>query len=116
MRGAVNVAPDGAISLSRTLRLCGRPSVPIPHPLFEPALDARSATGSAPAGCYGDGVRLLRYGRGVDNRRLREEVGYEPAYDAVGAVRDFADKIGGRRVGPILHPGALAGGSRGHRP
>ena len=28
---------------------------------------------------YGDAVRLLRYGRGVDNSRLRNELGFEPA-------------------------------------
>ena len=60
-------------------------------------------------GLLGDGVRLLRYGRGVDNRRLREEVGFEPRYDAVAAVRDLAAKTRGRRLGPELHPGALAG-------
>ena len=30
VRGAVNVAPDGSISLSRALRLLGRPAVPLP--------------------------------------------------------------------------------------
>jgi hypothetical protein len=53
-------------------------------------------------------VRLLRFGRGVDNRRLREELGYQPRFDAVEAVRDFAAKSNGRRVGPALHPGSLA--------
>ena len=56
-----------------------------PHPASRPA--ARScrspirssgprssgwASASGPARCYGDGVRLLRFGRGVDNRRLRD--------------------------------------------
>jgi hypothetical protein len=54
-------------------------------------------------------VRLLRFGRGVDNRRLREEIGYEPRFDAVGAVRDFAAGATGRRIGPSLHVGDLAG-------
>ena len=59
-------------------------------------------------------MRLLRYGRGVDNRRLREEVGYEPRYDAVGAVRDFAAKTGGRRLGPEPRtPARSPGGSAG---
>jgi hypothetical protein len=57
----------------------------------------------------GDAVRMLRYGRGVDNRRLREEVGYEPRFDAEEAVRDFAVKTEGRRIGPRLHAGTLAG-------
>jgi UDP-glucose 4-epimerase len=107
VRGAVNVAPDGSISLSRILRLCGRPSVPVPHPLFGPAIGRLNRRLGA-GGLLDDGVRLLRYGRGVDNGRLRTEVGFEPRYDAVAAVRDFARRARGRRIGPDLHPGALA--------
>ena len=107
VRGAVNVAPDGAISLSRTLRLLRRPALPIPHPLFEPALRRLGQQLGAEA-LYGDGVRLLRYGRGVANRRLREEIGYAPRFDAVAAVRDFAARTASRRVLPNLHPGTLA--------
>jgi UDP-glucose 4-epimerase len=108
VRGPVNVAPDGAISLTRTLRLLGRPAVPIPAPLFAPLMERFNSELGA-AGLLGDGVRLLRYGRGVDNRRLVEEIGYKPRYDAVGAVRDLATKAASRRIGPSLHPGALAG-------
>ncbi len=108
VRGPVNVAPDGAISLSRLLRLAGRPNLPIPHPLFAPAVERLGRRlGAGPL--YGDAVRLLRYGRGVDNRRLREEIGFEPRFDAEGAVRNFVARIDGRRIGPRLHPGALAG-------
>src|SRR6476619_3803372 len=108
VRGAVNVAPSGSISLSRILRLARRPSLPIPHPLFGPAMERLGRQlGAGPV--YGDGVRLLRFGRGVDNLRLRTEVGYEPRFDAVATVRDFAAKSRGRRVGPSLHPGDLAG-------
>ena len=60
-------------------------------------------------GLIGDWVRLLRYGRGVDNRRLLEEVGFEPRFDAVGAIGDLAAETRGRRVGIPMHPGALAG-------
>jgi hypothetical protein len=52
---------------------------------------------------------LLRFGRGVDNTRLRTEISYEPRYDAEEAIRDFAATSTGRRVGPALHPGDLAG-------
>lgn len=105
VRGAVNVAPTGAISLSRTLRLMRRPALPIPHPLFAPMLERLGRRLGAGA-VYGDAVRLLRFGRGVDNRRLLEEVGYEPRFDAEGAVRDFAAKTDGLRIGPALHPAA----------
>ena len=107
VRGPVNVAPDGAISLSRTLRLARRPTLPIPHPLFEPAL-TRLGDRLGAGALYGDAVRFLRFGRGVDNARLRDEVGYEPSHDAEETVRAFAAGIGGRRIGPSLHPGTLA--------
>jgi UDP-glucose 4-epimerase len=107
VRGPVNVAPSGAISLSRALRLARRPTLPLPHPLFEPAL-ARLGRMLGVGALYGDAVRFLRYGRGVDNRRLREDLGYEPRFDAEGTVRDFAATTRGRRIGPTLHPGALA--------
>ena len=58
---------------------------------------------------YGDAVRLLRFGRGVDNRRLRTELGYEPRFDAVDAVRDFGERAGGVRVAPVRGAGALIG-------
>ena len=106
VRGPVNVAPSGAISLSRILRLARRPSLPVPHPIFGPAL-ARLGDRLGTGSLYGDAVRLLRFGRGVDNRRLREEVGYEPAYDAEGAVREFAARTRGRRIGPAVHPASV---------
>src|SRR5688572_9630190 len=65
VRGAVNVAPSGSVSLSRALRLARRPSVGIPHPLFEPAL-SRLGDRLGVGKLWGDAVRLLRYGRGVD--------------------------------------------------
>lgn len=108
VRGPVNVAPSGAISLSRILRLCGRPAVPIPPPVDAAVLSRlgrRIGTGEV----YNDALRLLRYGRGLDNRRLRDEVGFEPRFDAVAAVRDFAEKVKGRSVAPIPTAGALLG-------
>jgi UDP-glucose 4-epimerase len=115
VRGAVNVAPTGAISLSRILRLGRRPALPVPHPLFRPLL-ARMGQGLGTGPLLDDAVRLLRFGRGVDNRRLRQEVGYEPRFTAEGAVRDFIAKTGGRRIGPRLHPGSLAGRLAGMGP
>jgi UDP-glucose 4-epimerase len=106
VRGAVNVAPSGSISLSRALRLTRRLAVPVPHPLFEPAL-SRLGRELGAGVLYGDAVRFLRFGRGVDNRRLRHELGCEPRFDAEGAVRDFAARIRGRNVVPAIHPGAL---------
>jgi UDP-glucose 4-epimerase len=113
VRGAVNVAPTGAVSLSRILRLARRPALPIPHPLFEPTV-ARLGGAIGAGALLGDGVRLLRFGRGVDNRRMLDDLGFEPRLDALGAVRELAHKLDARRVAPPLHPGSwlgrLAGG------
>jgi UDP-glucose 4-epimerase len=108
VRGAVNVAPTGSISLSRVLRISGRTELPLPHPLFGPAmrgLGERIGAGQL----HGEAMRLLRFGRGVDNRRLREELGYEPKYDAVAAVRDFAERSAGLRLAPAPSLGMLLG-------
>ncbi|MFL5892619.1 MAG: NAD-dependent epimerase/dehydratase family protein [Solirubrobacterales bacterium] len=107
-RGAVNVAPSGSISLSHILRLMRRPALPIPHPLFGPALERLGRRiGAGPI--YGDGIRLLRFGRGVDNARLTREIGYVPRFDAEATIRDFAAKSRGLRIGPSIHPGDLIG-------
>lgn len=106
VQGPVNVAPDGTVSLSRLLRLAGRPSLGLP-PLISGPIIKRLGRQLAAADMYRDAELLLRYGRGCDNRRLREEVGYEPAFDTEGAVREFAGKTNGRRrisAGP--HPGS----------
>lgn len=106
VRGAVNVAPDGAISLSRLLRVIGRPSIGLP-PVIGGPLIKRLGRQLAAADMYRDAELLLRYGRGCDNRRLREEVGYEPAFDTEGAARDYAGRSNRTRsllAGP--HPGA----------
>lgn len=105
VRGAVNVAPSGAISLSRILRICGRAELPVPHPLFGPAL-RRLGGGLGTAPLEEDAVRMLRYGRGVDNARLRTELGYVPRFDAVAAVRDFARRSAGFKLAPLPSLGA----------
>jgi UDP-glucose 4-epimerase len=107
VRGPVNVAPTGSISLTRFLRLAGRPQVRIPQQFFGPALSRFGRQlGAGPV--YNDALRLLRYGRGVDNTRLRTELGYEPRFDAVGAAMDFAEKSQGHSVVPVPGLSALA--------
>ena len=115
IRGPVNIAPSGALSLSRILRMGGRPAIPVPHPLFGPTIERLGRRlGVGPL--IGDAVRLLRFGRGVDNTRMRRELGFEPRLSAVGAARELMTRLEGRRIGPPLHPGAvlarLAGPSR----
>jgi UDP-glucose 4-epimerase len=94
--GAVNVAGHGTIGLGRMIRLAGRPPFPIAGPLFGPLTDAGGRLG---LGAYSDDFRrLLRYGRAVDIRRLEEEVGHEPRYSTLAAVKDWVARRGEARA------------------
>ena len=75
--GAVNVAGEGSISLSRLLRLAGKLALPIPGRLFGAALGAGARLGlpRLPP----DAVPWLRNGVTIDVTRLIEEVGSRPA-------------------------------------
>jgi UDP-glucose 4-epimerase len=106
VRGPVNVAPDGAISLSRLLRLCGKTTIGLP-PLVSGLINRRVGDFVGSADLYRDGELLFRYGRGCDNTRLREEIGYELAFDSEGTARDFAratNRI--PQLFPAPHPGS----------
>lgn len=102
VRGAVNVAPDGSISLSRLLRLTGR--IPLPLPPIVSDIAAQRLGGILhSADMHRDARLLLRFGRGCDNRRLKREVGYRLAFDSEGTARDL-----GRRGHGLSLPVATA--------
>jgi UDP-glucose 4-epimerase len=106
VRGAVNVAGDGTIGLTRMVRLAGRPTAPVPAPMFGTAAAvARRAGGPT---FSDDFQRLLRYGRAVDITRLVEEVGFHPLYSTVAAVEDYLAKQTGRRMAPPFRRAAAA--------
>ena len=69
---------------------------PILAPLFGSTVGAATRLGMADFS--EDFRRLLRYGRAVDIRRLTEEVGYQPRYSTVEAVKDWSAKQEGRRL------------------
>ena len=89
VRGAVNVAGPGTIGLTRMIRLAGRPTLPVPSPLFGTTTQLGRRLGLFDFSP--DFRRLLRYGRGVDTQRLNEEVGFVPRYSTVEAVRSYVD-------------------------
>ena len=88
VRGAVNVAGPGTIGLSRMIRLAGRRALPIAVPFFGTVTSAGQRLGLDTQS--EDFQRLLRYGRGVDVRRLTDEVGYTPRQSTVQAVEAWA--------------------------
>jgi UDP-glucose 4-epimerase len=87
VRGPVNVAAPGTIGLTRMVRLAGRPTLPIPSPLFGSATGAAKRVGLLDLSP--DFQRLLRYGRGVDTARLVTEIGFRPRFTTVEAVEDY---------------------------
>jgi UDP-glucose 4-epimerase len=87
VRGPVNVAAEGNMGLTRMLRMVGRPTLPIPSPLFGSVTSAGKRFGLIDFSP--DFQRLLRYGRALDTTRLISEVGFEPRYTTVEAVEDF---------------------------
>ncbi len=85
--GIFNVAGDGLLPWSEVAHICGKRTVPMPP----------VATGLATEPLRRIGVDLppelldlLRYGRGVDNRRLKQ-AGFEYTYTSAGAVKAFVE-------------------------
>jgi UDP-glucose 4-epimerase len=85
VRGPVNVAADGVVSLSRALRHARRPALPIAAPLWGPLVGtARRAVGQA--ALPDEVARYLRYGRGVDTARMRSELRFRPQHSTLDAL------------------------------
>ncbi len=86
--GAYNVAGDGKLPWSEVAAVCGQRLVPL-----SPILTGLAV---APLGMLGlldlppELLSLLRYGRGVDNRRLKQ-AGFAYDYTSAGAVESFAE-------------------------
>ncbi len=89
VRGPVNVAGDGVVSLSRALRHARRPALPIAGPLWGPLVRAARSAAGRPA--LPDEVgRYLRFGRGVDTMRMTRELGFRPRHSTLDALERAA--------------------------
>jgi UDP-glucose 4-epimerase len=87
--GVFNVAGDGRLPWSEVASICGKRLVPIPPVLTELAAAPLARLGvELPPELLG----LMRYGRGMDNRRLKE-AGFEYRYTSAGAVQNFAEAL-----------------------
>ncbi|PSK97515.1 UDP-glucose 4-epimerase [Haloactinopolyspora alba] len=85
--GIVNVAGDGFLVLSQALARAGRPAVPLPT-LGTPLVGGlMRRTGVADMDSAQ--VRFLTHGRGVDTTRMREQLGFEPAYSTMATFDEF---------------------------
>jgi UDP-glucose 4-epimerase len=86
--GIYNVAGDGLLPWSEVAAICGKRTFPLPPFGF-------TGITAAPLSAIGveltpELVGLMKYGRGVDNRRLKE-AGFRYRYTSAGAVEAFVE-------------------------
>jgi UDP-glucose 4-epimerase len=106
--GTVNVAAPGTVLLSQALRRLGRVAVPVPSPAIGSL--SRLTRSAGMVDWSPEQMRLLNYGRVLDTRVLREELGYSPRYTTSAALADY-----GRTVAPVVAPelvGSVTAGAR----
>lgn len=96
VRGPVNIAAQGTISLTRMLRLAGKLTLPVLPPFLGRAIAAARIIGVHELG--GDFAGVLRYGRGVDLGRMIDQLGFKPKYTTEEAVRDYIQKSSSKRL------------------
>lgn len=98
--GIYNVAGDGLLPWSEVAALCGKKTWPLPPVGTELAtMPLRRLGVELPP----ELLALLKYGRGVDNRRLKS-AGFEYRYTSAGAVRAFIEALRLRRTVGTTEP------------
>jgi UDP-glucose 4-epimerase len=106
--GVFNVAADGVLLLSQAIRRAGRVPIPVPSPIVGPV--GRLFRGARLVDFSPEQMRLLNFGRVVDNRRLRRQFGFTPRWTTVQA---FDDYVRGRALRPVVDPERFASLERG---
>jgi UDP-glucose 4-epimerase len=97
LAGTFNVAGDGLLPWSEVAAMCGKRLAPLP-PVGTGIVGG--LLGRVGVDLPPELLDLLTYGRGVDNRRLKD-AGFEYRYTSAGAVQAFAAAARLRRtVGP----------------
>lgn len=84
--GVYNVAGDGLLPWSEVAAICGKRTMPMPP--YGLGLLAGPLRRIGLVELPQELLDLLRYGRGVDNRRLKE-TGFEYRFTSAGTVADF---------------------------
>ncbi|MCO1656781.1 NAD-dependent epimerase/dehydratase family protein [Pseudonocardia humida] len=108
--GVFNVAADGVMLLSQAIRRAGRVPLPVPSPAVGPV--SRVFRGARIVDFSPEQMRLLNFGRVVDNRRLRQQFGFAPRWTTVQAFDDF---VRGRGLRPVIGPERVETVERGVR-
>ncbi|MDQ1436558.1 MAG: UDP-glucose 4-epimerase [Acidimicrobiaceae bacterium] len=87
LSGIFNVAGDGRLPWSEVASICGKRTFPLP-PLLT-GLATRPLERARVLDLPPETLALLRYGRGVDNRRLKQ-AGFAYRYTSAGTVDSYA--------------------------
>ncbi|HVY09233.1 MAG TPA: SDR family oxidoreductase [Mycobacteriales bacterium] len=106
-RGTFNVAGSGVLLLSQAIRRAGRTSLTFPSPAVSMVGSLFRRTGLVDFSP--EQLRFLQFGRGVDTTRLRDDFGYVPRFDTVGAFDDF---VKGAGLSRIIDPDRIEGVGR----
>ncbi len=106
--GTFNVAADGVLLLSQAIRRAGRIALPVPGPAVGPL--SRFFRGAHLVDFSPEQMRLLNFGRVVDNRRLRTQFGFTPRWTTIQA---FDDYVRGRALRPVIAPERVESLERG---
>ncbi len=93
--GIFNVAGDGRVPWSEVAAICGKRTWPLPP--FGTGLAASALDMARVCELPPELLSLLRYGRGADNRRLKQ-AGFTYRYTSAGAVENFAEASRLRRT------------------
>ncbi|GAA1285873.1 NAD-dependent epimerase/dehydratase family protein [Pseudonocardia aurantiaca] len=97
--GVFNVAADGVLLLSQAIRRAGRVPIPVPSSAVGPV--SRIFRGARLVDFSPEQMRLLNFGRVVDNARLRGQFDFTPRWTTVQA---FDDYVRGRALRPVIDP------------
>ena len=90
LSGSFNVVGDGVLALSEAIDLLGKRSAPVLPPFKAAAfISALRAVG---LGMPPEQVELMRFGRGLDNRRYKA-TGFEYGYTSRETVLEFGEKL-----------------------
>jgi UDP-glucose 4-epimerase len=106
--GVFNVAADGVLLLSQAIRRAGRVPIPVPSAAVGPV--SRLFRSARLVDFSPEQMRLLNFGRVVDNGRLRRQFGFTPRWTTVQA---FDDYVRGRALRPVVDPERFAALERG---
>jgi UDP-glucose 4-epimerase len=88
--GTFNAASEGVLPLSTVIRLTGRLSLPVPHPLLIPLTAIGWALGRSEAPYpFIDFLRFMCLG---DLEHTERQLGFRPVYSTREAVLDFAQR------------------------